>query len=96
MLIRKRTCENKLIEEGYISFIDKKKYLEKKLKSILKQEKNKDSSIVINLILSIFDGAGGETRTLTWLPIADFESAASAIPPHRLCRIVRISERCLI
>lgn len=29
-------------------------------------------------------GAEGETRTLTMLPSADFESAASTIPPLRL------------
>lgn len=30
-------------------------------------------------------GAGGENRTLTMLPSADFESAASTVPPRRLC-----------
>ena len=30
------------------------------------------------------NSAGGETRTLTGLPLADFESAASTIPPLRL------------
>ena len=33
------------------------------------------------------DGAGGETRTPTELPPADFESAASTIPPLRLSMI---------
>ena len=28
-------------------------------------------------------GAGGRGRTDTWLPKRDFESRASAIPPHR-------------
>lgn len=36
--------------------------------------------------ISLKNGAGGGTRTPTWLPTADFESAASAIPPPRQAR----------
>lgn len=41
-----------------------------------------------NLSGNWFAGAGGENRTLTMLPSADFESAASTVPPHRPARVL--------
>ena len=36
------------------------------------------------IIIILFSGAGGGTRTHTMSPSADFESATSTIPSHRL------------